>query len=158
MAEVELWRPVGGLGVYEVSDHGRIRWARTLRIKHPTRAASGFWVVNLYAGGRTSVRNVHSIVAEAFLGTLPTGFMVLHRDRNRGNNLLSNLAYSPLRNRHAGGEARRDLDHPKLTNEQVTEIRRRARMGASSTSLAREFGVSVPHVSQIKHNRKRGSS
>lgn len=39
-------------------------------------------VVNLYTDGISNVRNVHSLVAEAFLDPLPAGWMVIKLDTN----------------------------------------------------------------------------
>lgn len=43
----------------------------------------------------------------------------------------------------------------KLTDDQVREIRRRAAAGEVHTALAREFGVSQPHVSNIVNRNSR---
>lgn len=156
LPESEQWRPVGRLGVFEVSNFGRIRAARDERLKPQTRARSGFLVVNLYAGGRSCVRNVHSIVAEAFLGPRLAGFMVVHRDGDRRNNKPDNLEYRHLRERIPRNPATRIADSHglKLCRAEADEIRRRARLGASTVALAEEFGVSAPSIASIKHGRK----
>lgn len=78
----ELWRPVGSLGTFKVSTFGRVRFAKSGKHKWLTLARSGFMVVNLYADGISNVRNVHSLVAEAFLDPLPAGWMVIKLDTN----------------------------------------------------------------------------
>lgn len=50
---------------------------------------------------------------------------------------------------HAKGRGRIVGPKPKLTAEQVREIRASA---ASNKSLARQFGVCVDHISRIKHH------
>ena len=156
LASNEQWRPVGRLGFFEVSSWGRIRASRTGRIKPQTIAKSGFMVVNLYAAGRSSVRNVHSVVAEAFLGPRPGGMMAAHRDDDRCNNRPENLEYRPLGQRSPNGWSPwiESKNGRKLSRAEADEIRRRAKLGGSTTALAEEFGVSAPMVSLIKHGRR----
>jgi hypothetical protein len=152
----EEWRAVGRLGCFEVSSLGRIRCARTGRLKRPTRTRSGHWVVNLYANGRSCVRNVRSVVAEAFLGPRPAGSFVAHLDGTLSNNCASNLVYRALglRTTAADGARVHACQGGKLTEPAAREIRRRARLGAATTALAREYGVSAPLISAIKYGRK----
>jgi hypothetical protein len=156
LAGNEQWSPVGRLGFFEVSSWGRVRASRTGRIKPPTVAKSGFMVVNLYAAGRSSVRNVHSVVAEAFLGPRPSRMMVGHRDGDRRNNRPENLEYRPLGQRSPNGWSPwiESKNGRKLSRAEADEIRRRAGLGGSTTALAEEFGISAPMVSSIKHGRR----
>ena len=152
----EQWRPVGRLGFFEVSSWARVRASRTGRIKRQTIAKSGFMVVNLYAAGSSSVRNVHSVVAEAFLGPRPSGMMVAHRDGDRRNNRPENLEYRPLGQRLPNGWSPwiESKNGRKLSRAEADEIRRRAALGGSTAALAEEFGISAPMVSSIKHGRR----
>jgi hypothetical protein len=102
-------------------------------------------VINLYSNKKTNVRNLRSIVAEAFLRPRRPGEMTVHQDGDQLNCAASNLAYAPL------GLRRPKYTPAKLTRLQADEIRKRARAGESVTSLAREFGVSAPLVSNIKN-------
>jgi hypothetical protein len=152
----EIWKRVAWLPRYEVSNMGRVRDSTTGRIKLPTIAAeTGFPVVNLYSVSGTNVRNVHSIVAEAFVGPRAPGDMVVHIDGNRRNCAASNLRYEPLSSRRAKrASAESPSFSPKLTAEQAAQIRTRANYGESVTLLAAEFGISPAHVSGIKNGRK----
>lgn len=97
----ERWRPVVGYeGRYEVSDLGRVRSSlpcRGLPVPRLLRSnpnAEGYLCVSLYQEGssqRTS--RVHRLVAAAFLGPCPPGQEVRHRDGDRRNPVLTNLAY-----------------------------------------------------------------
>lgn len=144
MAEAEIWKTVPGCGDYEVSNLGRVRHARTGCPKVPTKRPAGL-VINLYSNKKTNVRNLRSIVAEAFIGGRRPGEMTVHKDGDRSNCAASNLAYAPL------GLRRPKYTPGKLTRLQADEIRKRARAGESVTSLAREFGVSASLVSNIKN-------
>lgn len=108
-APVEEWRPVVGFeGIYEVSSLGRIRrvgraartgrayggGARIGRIRKPQTVKGGYKVVALWRDGRQTMRLVHLIVAEAFLGPCPDGMEVNHKEgRNKWDNSVANLEY-----------------------------------------------------------------
>jgi len=109
----ERWLPVVGFeGFYEVSDNGQVRsfgrwkwngktyyWleGRTL-----VRSVDGRGYLNVNLVGKRKVtRTVHSLVAEAFIGPLPEGFICCHNDDNKNNCALDNLRYDT----HAGNVA-----------------------------------------------------
>jgi hypothetical protein len=150
----EIWKPVGHLRAYEASSFGQVRFASSGKLKPLTVARSGFMVVNLYAHGISNVRNVHSVIAEAFLGPLPVGYMVVHIDSNPQNNRIDNLVFKHLGERRAKSLDIEPGSADRLNGEQAAEIHRRAHEGAGTVELAREFGISAPMVSGIKHGRK----
>ena len=152
MPRAEVWKPIGCDRLYQVSNYGPVRWSDG-RLKGATSRPDGTLVVNLYAHGRTNVRAVHSLVAEAFLGPLPSGYMVVHSDHKPENCKVDNLAQVPLSLRRATPGAEMS---GKLTRAQALEIRSRARNGESTKRLAGEFGVSAPLVSNIKTGKMEG--
>lgn len=107
MPAVEQWKPVNGYeGIYEVSSHGRVRSLdRTVthsngqvhRLKgkalRMTLNHYGYPFVDLRNQGKRRVRTVHSLVAEAFIGTRPEGMEICHNDGNPTNNHAENLRY-----------------------------------------------------------------
>lgn len=106
----EQWRPIPGYeGRYEASDQGRIRsLPRTVVSRNGGRYPVRGGVLRLRVGsggylttmvGRGTPQLVHRLVAAAFLGTPPDGQEVCHRDGDRANPMVSNLAYgTPSRN------------------------------------------------------------
>lgn len=107
----ERWLSIGGYeGLYEVSDYGRVRsldhvtfaagsyrscphnkrWkGRVLRIAYPK---NGYPSVVLSRGSDQSVRAVHVLVAETFLGPKPfPRACALHKDDKKKNNVVDNL-------------------------------------------------------------------
>lgn len=100
---MEEWRDVVGYeGLYQVSNLGRVKsLARTVmrkngaplpvreRIMQPCLNASGYYVV--YVGYKKT--EIHRLVAPAFLGIRPRGFVTDHIDRNKLNNKIENLRY-----------------------------------------------------------------
>jgi len=160
--DTEEWRPTREVEGYEVSNLGRVRHAEKGTIKGAPVARNGYRVVNLWRHNKGRVCYVHSLVAEAFIGTRPPQMSVNHIDGDRLNNLPANLEYMTLadnsRDQAANGRAAKGErnGHAKLTADQVREIKRRAANGARTCDLAIEFGVGSPIISQIKSGTRWG--
>lgn len=109
----EIWKPVVGYeGIYEVSDHGRVRSLDRIqvysridqysgreltvhrlhrgRMLRPGRMTAGHLSVALGKGNSVCV---HVLVLEAFVGPCPPGHESLHRDDVPSNNVLDNLRW-----------------------------------------------------------------
>lgn len=119
----EVWLPVVGFeGLYEVSDHGRVRsvdrsFTRSTgrsytvrgRVLKESKAGRGYPRVTLYQGG-PKARYVHRLVLEAFEGECPKGRIACHWDDDPTNNHLSNLRWgTPSENNH--DKVRNGNDH-----------------------------------------------
>lgn len=109
MTAAEQWMPVVGFeGLYEVSDHGRVRSLDRMvpitasrmspsggvrrakgRILRPGVSSNGYLTVVI--GGHSMP--VQHLVAAAFIGPRPDGYLVLHGDGVRSNNAAVNLRY-----------------------------------------------------------------
>lgn len=98
----EIWKPVVGYeGLYSVSDLGRImrmggsprcKTDRLLKTDGPT--TTGYLSVSLSANNVVKRRDVHVLVARAFIGPCPEGHNVNHKDTIKTNGRLSNLEYT----------------------------------------------------------------
>lgn len=100
----EAWRYVLGFeGLYEVSDHGRVRSVervvahgshrKTLRggVLRGSTQSSGHLQVHLYRARRRTHRLVHRLVLEAFVGPPGDAMEACHRDGDPSNNQVANL-------------------------------------------------------------------
>lgn len=115
MSEREVWRPIEGFDLYDVSNLGRVRsksrsyergeWRHGRRqvVNLPDRILRG-WIkqqndqassvqVALRCDGRTHEKRVHRLVLTAFLGPPPPGQEGCHNDGDPTNNRLSNLRW-----------------------------------------------------------------
>lgn len=121
--DVEQWLPIPGWeGLYDVSDHGRVRSLdRTVlrgghpmkcrgRILSPNRDIDGYLLISLHRAGKESKKKIHRLVLEAFVSPCPDGMECLHDDGNVANNRLTNLRWgTPSEN--AYDKKRHGTDH-----------------------------------------------
>lgn len=103
----EEWRDIEGFeGAYQVSSSGLVR-SLTRRVRagggrvriSPGRVLSVYTgdhysKVRLKVDGVGATKNVHQLVAEAFLGPRPLGFEVCHNNGNPHDNRVENLRYA----------------------------------------------------------------
>lgn len=145
-----MWKPVLGFeGVYEVSDTGEVKrvvgYMRRYEIILKAKLDHhGYKRVTLSTNCSPTTHSVHKLVAEAFLGPMPEGMTVNHKDCNKHNNIPDNLEYlSRLENtKHAMRNGRISLSGAKLNEDQVRAIRARyVPRTNSSLILATEYGV-----------------
>jgi len=102
----EIWKPVPGYeGLYDVSNHGRVRsHDQILNRKNGTvrwkgkvlkrqRGSKGHYGVNLHKDGKSKTHYIHRLVAEQFLDNPEQHPLVRHLDDVKENNHVSNLAW-----------------------------------------------------------------
>ena len=107
LERAERWKPVTGYeGIYEVSNHGRVRSVdRTVtysngqvrrykgKVRRTPLNQDGYPLVSLCIHGKCQSHYVHSLVAETFIGTRPEGMEVCHNDGSKTNNHVDNLRF-----------------------------------------------------------------
>ena len=151
------WAPVRGHdGVYEVSDEGVVRRVAPGRhtrpglLLKPHMTPNGYLMVKLLSpkhDGSWTMRGLHRVVAEAFLGPCPDGIEVNHKDLNKLNNRLENLEFMTRKQnaRHAlengGYRCGTKMKNAKLTEEVVAKLREAGIRRGMWSQTARELGV-----------------
>jgi HNH endonuclease/NUMOD4 motif len=166
MKTAEIWKPVSLPDFekdYEVSSQGRIR--RVTRCKgqkdpHLLKnevIRNGYFRVCLHNDkGRTKVL-VHRLVALAFIGPIPEGLQVNHKDGDKVNNSVDNLEYVTLqenvRHRDENGLGRflkhEEHNMAKLNWSAVRAIRRGIACGVKHTQLSVMYGVTLQTIHSI---------
>ena len=164
------WQPIIGYeGAYEVNAIGEVRrigkgrgvkaGGRILKL---TDHKQGYKAITLYLRNQGRTFLVHRLVGLTFLGPIPKGHEVNHKDGNKQNNRVENLEYvtRPYNMTHAviiGTLNNSGANNPsaKLTTEQVKEIRGRYRFGGGPgyKALADEYGVTWEAIRNIIKRR-----
>lgn len=146
----EQWKPVANyVGIYEVSDLGRVRSVdrvtsngKRISGKILSPAISDYARILLLKDKKRVAAYVHILVADAFVGKRIEGHVVNHIDGNKLNNSASNLEYvTQKENIHHAIDSR--LITYKLTLSQMNKIRYLHVSGnKDADDIANEFGIS----------------
>jgi hypothetical protein len=161
----ETWKPVSGYdGLYEVSNLGRVRsyqnfgWGRKENPKLISLYTSkrGYVQACLCRNNKSIQKDVHRLVAEAFLTEPASGMQIDHINGIKSDNRLSNLEWvTPQENSLravAIGLKPSGENHgsSKLTQNEVDEIRQLYATGKySHRQLGEMFGISHGNVGKI---------
>ncbi len=165
----EEWRDIKDPCIpdrYQVSNVGRVRSvdARCLHNEKRTRFAKGRIIRAHKAGSGYSQVSlsgtfkhfyIHRLVAEYFIGKIPKGREINHKDGNKLNNTVSNLEIvTPSENLlHRHRVLGQKVHNQKLNKEKATEIRKIYKGGGiSQKKLAEQFGVTTMTVCRIINN------
>ena len=158
---MEIWKSVVGYeSLYEVSDHGQIRSAKTGKLKkftHDKQKRRPF--VGLWKNNKIRAIYPHKAVLEAFVGLRPQGMEGCHNDGNPWNNHLSNLRWDTPRNnqldraKHGTSNRGERCAAAKLTEAQVRAILTDTRL---QRIIAAEYGVLQNTISRIKSGKRWG--
>jgi hypothetical protein len=168
----ETWKTVPGYdGLYEVSDHGRIRsldrvvknggesayWRDGKMLSAPV-GKTGYRGVQLCREGKRKNVRVHRAVLEAFVGPCPDGMEACHGDGDRLNNHLSNLRWDTRKANHAdkskhGSQSGERNHRSRLTRDGALDIMKRIRHGQTHRSIASDIGMSPAAVSAVASGR-----
>jgi hypothetical protein len=156
---MEIWKPVVGYeGIYEVSNHGRIRSIKTGHIKTCTenkrhnRPFLGLWKNN-----KIKIFKPHTLVLTAFIGPRPQGMECCHNNGNPFDNRLENLRWDTPRNnqldraKHGTSNRGERCAAAKLTEAQVRAILTDTRL---QRIIAAEYGVLQNTISRIKSGKR----
>lgn len=112
---VEEWKWVDGFeGLYQISSHGRLKSFRKFKegyILSEHNQYGWYLTVNLFdENGVRNTRRIHRLVAEAFIGEIPPGYQVHHKDDDKQNNHVENLEIiHPVKHRK-----KTELTHPQI--------------------------------------------
>lgn len=90
---MEIWRDVVGYeGLYEVSNQGNVRSSYTGHMLSPG-ISQGYCYVALYKDGLRRNKQVHRLVAEAFIPNPMHYPLINHKDEVKTNNVVDNIEW-----------------------------------------------------------------
>jgi hypothetical protein len=150
------FRPIlGWEGLYSVSADGEVFSHISVRILKPTPMGQGqYLTVGLHRPGekKTKFRSIHTLVLETFDRFPVDGEEGNHKDTDKTHNQLSNLEWVPsskANTEHAARSGKMGRMGPKLTHDQVREIRRRAVQGETAYVIARDYPITHTTLAQV---------
>ncbi len=136
--------------------HGAItsNWRRkTLHV-----SKQGYHAVRL----RRQTITVHTLMLSAFVGPKPPGHECRHLNGNRLDNRLDNLAWGTHAEnisdsfRHGTNGKGMKSHTPKLTDDEVREIRRLRAENVCRRQVAARFGVTMATITRVVNCSRRG--
>lgn len=164
---MESWKPIPSLrGTYEASTRGRIRRGTAGRY-HPAgfvlkpQLMRGYERLIVYFDGSYLTRSVHRLVAEAFLGPLPDGMQINHRNGIKSDNRLKNLevctaGHNSSHRTHVLKKQNPPPRRPgerngraKLSDADMPTIFAMRAQGLSQQKIADHFGVNQTNISRV---------
>lgn len=163
--ENEVWKDIPGYeGLYQVSNTGKIKsmnYGRTGApgILTPGNAGSGYKCVELSNADKKLRKHlVHRLVWKTFVGPIPEGMQINHKDENKSNNSLENLeVVTPKQNMNFGTRnirASLSIMKPIVKIDMVSgEILKEY---PSLSCAMKEYGNSVLHAVKGRHKQAYG--
>ena len=88
----EIWKKIDDYE-YEVSTLGNVRRIGSDKVLKPGICTGGYYQVSLYKNGKAKSKQIHRLVAIAFIPNPENKVCVDHIDNNRTNNHISNLRW-----------------------------------------------------------------
>lgn len=156
----EIWVPVIGFKGYKISNFGRVKSLNKQRnnykdtIVKQYKDRNGYIRVHLFKENKNKEISLHRLVALNFIPNKDNKPQVNHKDGIKTNNSVDNLEWMTAKENmiHAfENKINKNFGekhyYSKLTEENVLEIRS---PGASTSKLAKKFGVSKRCIMQIK--------
>ncbi|HYH69018.1 MAG TPA: NUMOD4 motif-containing HNH endonuclease [Urbifossiella sp.] len=153
MSDDEQWQEIPGYPGYAASDLGRIKNLKRDAVLSGTLTKEGYIQVCLRKVDRRTVAYAHRLVAFAFLGPAPDGFVVNHKNAVKTDCRLCNLEWVSVRDniRHAaslgllraGRLVGEENPNVKLTENEVRQMRAQRQSGVTLAALGRQYGVTA---------------
>lgn len=158
----------GYSGFYKIAEDGRV-WScrvggqrgvkgvwREMRV---SLGNHGYPCLRLTRKGRSSMRLLHRLLLETFVGPCPKGMECLHKDGDKLNINLSNLIWGSKeenesdKDQHQTSNVGERNGISKLTEYDVQSIRKRRKKGERVRRLAVEFCVAPSTISAVVNRR-----
>ncbi|MGY3716761.1 NUMOD4 motif-containing HNH endonuclease [Sutcliffiella cohnii] len=141
-------------GLYQINEYGEVKsLARrkgsvfcNTRILKQERNNAGYMRVTLCKENKTKRHFIHRLVYETFVGSIPEGYQIHHKDEDKENNHYSNLIPATAKeNNHYSAKSKgykltqKDVDFIRSNNLPVKEI-------------VKKYGISPRHALRVLKN------
>lgn len=170
----EEWRPIplAGFDRFEVSSLGRVRsigvqqryrtgtvYTRPPRVRRLRTNPSGYVQVILRVKPKPRAMAVHRLVALAFIPNPLNLPEVNHIDRYKAHNAVTNLEWmSHVDNIRHMTAALSGRFAPKITDDDVRNIRRMVELGLPQSAIAKSYRLDQSFISRVGSGLRRGHS
>lgn len=165
----EIWKPVVGYeGLYEISSYGNVRSLdRFINVRghihkrksRPMKVCCGrYKMIRLSKDSKVYTVNIHRLIADAFIPNPQNKPQVNHINGVKTDNRIENLEWvtcsANIQHAYDNGlkKAVNGSRHylSKLTDEIVSDIKRRIRNKEQIQSISNHYGVHQSSISKIK--------
>jgi hypothetical protein len=157
--------------IWRVSKRGWDKWNHKVRLNKCNRVRAEsmngqYLTIKVMFNKKRYITGAHRLIYRHFMGKIPQGMVVNHKDGNKKNNLLSNLEIAtPQQNsihsihvlKHGNVLNQWGENNPsaKLTNKQVLEIIDRRKQGETLKTIAQDYNVTIQTISKIVLGQRR---
>ena len=151
-------KKIEGYEKYSITQDGYVystKWDKKRKLK-PQRASQskkGYYQVRLYdnSGKLGKLKYIHRLVWETFVGNIPEGLDIDHKDSNPSNNNLSNLQL--LTPRENNDKYNRKKQGGSILRDKRDELIKDYEELGSFKKVAKKWGVSITAVHRVIRNR-----
>lgn len=124
MEQLEEWRPIEGSDRFFVRTDGTVKninWDKThtTRIVNQEPNKQGYLRVCLWIDGKHKHIPIHILLYKTFIGNIPKGYDVHHKDHNKLNNSLDNLE---LIDKHTHSKMHYEENKIELHKKRISKI------------------------------------
>ncbi len=171
--DIEIWKNIRGFdGYYQISSFGRVRsvdrWIVTItgrkilyksKIRKLGYDKDGYARLSLTKNKCVTHFRVAFLVTENFIGDIPTGYVVAHKDGIRTNNKVGNLKVcTQLENirdkiTHGTMAFGSKTNNAKLKEYNIKEIRELIVSGIPILEIAKKYNVTRSAIDAIKYGK-----
>ena len=151
---MEVWKDIEESGGrYEVSNKGRVRNKETQHILKPG-IKCGYEQVALRCGAITKHRNIHRLVAIAFIPNPKNLGYVNHIDENKKNNNVENLEWCTCQYNVTYGKGGMARNSPVIQKSKENEI---IKIWGSIKEASETLGIKRQGISRVCRNGRQTS-
>lgn len=151
---------VGFEGLYGITSCGRVWSYRQNKFMKPSFQKGGYWKINLRKDGRVYTRQIHRLVAEAYIPNPNDLPVVNHKDEIKTNNCVNNLewcsiwyntVYSIDREKalEKGAQGEREMKETRKNNCKKVKCIETGQIFESGKAAAIAMGVDPSHLSKV---------